>query len=88
MSYKVIRDAAGEVVCFGPNHEGYSPVVKPTQVMGVESAAPIMPVDYAAARATEYPPIGDQLDAIWEGGAAYDAMRQKINTVKARHPKP
>ena len=34
-----------------------------------------------------YPPIGDQLDALWKGGAAAEEMLTQIHAVKARHPK-
>ena len=42
---------------------------------------------YIAKRAAEYPPIGDQLDALWKGGAEAEAMLAKVQAVKARHPK-
>ena len=34
-----------------------------------------------------YPPIGDQLDALWKGGAAAEEMLAQIQAVKARYPK-
>ena len=43
--------------------------------------------DYAAQRAAAYPPVVDQLDALWKGGDAADAMRAKILEVKAKFPK-
>lgn len=43
--------------------------------------------DHVARRRPEYPPIVDQLDAIWKGGADAEAMRNAIAAVKARHPK-
>jgi hypothetical protein len=42
---------------------------------------------YRDKRAAEYPAIGDQLDAIWKGGADLDAMRAQIMAVKAKYPK-
>jgi hypothetical protein len=42
---------------------------------------------YAAQRRAEYPDIGDQLDDIWKGGDAAEAMRQRILAVKAKFPK-
>lgn len=53
--------------------------------------------DVRAARAAEYPPLADQLDALWKmlaanGGLAADnpakAMLEQVLAVKARHPKP
>ena len=35
-----------------------------------------------------YPPIGDQLDAMWKGGGAEIAMREMVLAVKAQYPKP
>lgn len=44
--------------------------------------------DYFAKRRKEYPPVGDQLDAFWKGGAAAEAMLAKIQAVKDKYPKP
>ena len=43
---------------------------------------------YQEARKKEYPPIEDQLDAIWKGGADEAAMRLKIKKIKDKFPKP
>lgn len=43
---------------------------------------------YKAKRAAEYPPIGDQLDALWKGGEAAAAMLAQVQAVKAKYPKP
>jgi hypothetical protein len=42
---------------------------------------------YKAKRAAEYPPIGDQLDALWKGGAEAEAMLAKVQAVKQKFPK-
>ena len=42
---------------------------------------------YIAKRAAEYPPIGDQLDALWKGGTEAEAMLAKVQAVKAKYPK-
>jgi hypothetical protein len=42
---------------------------------------------YAEKRAGEYPPIGDQLDALWKGGAAAEEMLVKVQAVKTKYPK-
>ena len=44
--------------------------------------------EYARNRATEYPPIGDQLDALYHGGAFPKEMSDKLKAVKDAHPKP
>ena len=43
---------------------------------------------YKELRKNEYPPIGDQLDAIWNGGTALDEMKNVILAVKDKYPKP
>jgi len=45
-------------------------------------------VAYRALRAKAYPPIGDQLDALWKGGQEQTAMKALIEKVKADYPKP
>ena len=43
--------------------------------------------NYSERRRKEYPPIEEQLDAYWKGGAHEDVMRQRILAVKAKIPK-
>jgi hypothetical protein len=43
---------------------------------------------YAEKRTAEYPPIGDQLDALWKGGDAAAEMLATVQAVKAKYPKP
>ncbi len=42
---------------------------------------------YQELRREEYPTVGDQLDAIWKGGAAAEEMRQRVMAVKEKYPK-
>ena len=42
---------------------------------------------YKAKRIAEYPPIGDQLDALWKGGDAAAEMLAKVQAVKIKYPK-
>ena len=42
---------------------------------------------YIAKRQAEYPPIGDQLDALWKGGAEAEAMLAKVQAIKDKYPK-
>lgn len=44
--------------------------------------------EYQRKRVPEYPPIGDQLDALWKGGDAAAEMLAKVQAVKAKYPKP
>lgn len=42
---------------------------------------------YIAKRQAEYPPIGDQLDAIWKGGQDAASMLARVQAVKEKYPK-
>lgn len=48
----------------------------------------VLRTDYAALRADEYPPIGDQLDALFKAGVFPEDMASLIAEVKAKYPKP
>jgi hypothetical protein len=50
--------------------------------------AELAATEYQRQRAAEYPPIGDQLDALWKGGDAAADMLAKVQAVKAKYPKP
>ena len=45
------------------------------------------PNAYKTKRQAEYPPIGDQLDALWKGGDAATEMLAKVQAVKIKYPK-
>ena len=45
-------------------------------------------LQYRRDRMHEYPPIGDQLDALWKGGAAAEEMLARVQAVKTQYPKP
>ena len=49
--------------------------------------AVITSTQYQRDRREEYPPIGDQLDALWKGGSHADEMKAKVNKVKSDIPK-
>jgi len=42
---------------------------------------------YAEKRMSEYPPIGDQLDALFHAGVFPQEMADKIQAVKNKYPK-
>lgn len=48
----------------------------------------VNPNAYKNQRLAEYPSIGDQLDALWKGGAAAEEMLATVMAVKAKYPKP
>jgi len=43
---------------------------------------------YKTLRASSYPPIGDQLDALFHAGVFPQKMADKIQAVKDAYPKP
>ena len=43
--------------------------------------------EYKDKRVAEYPPIGDQLDALFHAGVFPDDMAAKIQAVKNKYPK-
>ena len=45
-------------------------------------------VAYRELRAKAYPPVGDQLDALWKGGQEQAAMKVRVDKVKTDYPKP
>ena len=51
----------------------------------VEGATVGITTDYAEARASEYPPLEDQLDKIYHDGI--DAWKIDIKAIKAKYPK-
>ena len=44
-------------------------------------------IQYQRDRRKEYPPIGDQLDALWKGGDAAAEMLAKVQAIKTKYPK-
>jgi hypothetical protein len=44
--------------------------------------------DYWVHRKLEYPSMGQQLDALWKGGQDAAAMKQAVQDVKDKYPKP
>ena len=72
-----VDDAAGAF-----DAQGQAVYVDPALV-----AAWVDPNAYKQQRAAEYPPIGDQLDALWKGGDAAAEMLVKVQAVKAKYPK-
>lgn len=77
-----------------PNYEGLNwqdETDKPTEAE-VEAEVARLQAEYdanayKAKRAAEYPPIGDQLDALWKGGAEAEAMLAKVQAIKNKYPK-
>jgi hypothetical protein len=71
--------------------KGYTGTVEVGYVWdGTTFSAPPAPVDtrtYAEKRASEYPSIGDQLDALFHAGVFPAEMAAQIQAVKDKYPK-
>lgn len=65
------------------------PITGETTTVPIEKSEIVRPdiPDYYAKRRSEYPALGDQLDALWKGGEAQANMQALIAAVKAKYPK-
>jgi len=52
MAYKIVRNAQGDVVAFGPDDDNYEPTIKTGEVLSVEDKAPAAYIKQLAATAT------------------------------------
>ena len=48
----------------------------------------LLNTDYAELRRAEYPPIQDQLDALYQAGLFPEPMNSMLKAVKDKYPKP
>jgi CO dehydrogenase/acetyl-CoA synthase alpha subunit len=66
------------------------PIMGQSQVVPIDKSEIVRPEipDYYAKRRAEYPPLAEQLDAMWKGGQAQAEMLAKIAEVKNKYPKP
>jgi hypothetical protein len=66
-------------------------IQKPTEAEleaeGIRLQAEYDAKQYARKRATEYPSIGDQLDALFHAGVFPEAMAAQIQAIKDKYPK-
>ena len=56
-------------------------------ILAAQQAAAEAMLTYAQKRAGEYPPIGDQLDALFKAGVFPADMAARIQAVKDKYPK-
>lgn len=95
MNYAEILDfirPGSERVIRGNSYEGIEWLdqnqIKPTQDECDAAQVALDALAYRDKRRAEYPPIGDQLDALWKGGQAATDMLAQVMAVKAKYPKP
>ena len=43
-NYKIVKDADGNLVCFGPNTDGYEPTLNKGEIMTIETDAVALPL--------------------------------------------
>lgn len=67
--------------------DGSDPVIPPTNA-AIQAHIAADPTAYKEQRRKAYPPIGDQLDALWKGGQDEADMKAIINAIKVQFPKP
>lgn len=61
---------------------------KPTKTELNAGWKKLQALSYRDQRASEYPAIGDQLDALWKGGKDAADMLAKVKAIKDKYPKP
>jgi hypothetical protein len=81
-----------EVVVRGEEVEWIKPSTAPVTEAQIAAELVRLQADYEAKqyqrdRASEYPAIGDQLDALWKGGSAAEEMLALVQAVKDKYPK-
>jgi len=76
----------GEIVTWGSD-EIAQPSSSDVMAEATRLQAEFDAKEYARSRATEYPSIGDQLDALFHAGAFPDDMAAQIQAVKDKYPK-
>ena len=88
MSYIIVTNSVGDMVCYGPNDGMYEPGIPDGCTLSiVEVLPPLPPIPYQQLRAAAYPPIGDQLDDLFRQGAFSPEMAATLQAVKTAHPK-
>ena len=86
MNHKAIRALYSSVVTIR-NNEAFDADDNQVEINIAAVNAWVDPDAYKAKRIAEYPPIGDQLDALWKGGEAAAEMLAMVQAVKAKYPK-
>ena len=82
-----------QVNIYGNDVQWVNPVIAPVTDEQIDDEIARLQAEYEAKqyqrnRAAEFPPIGDQLDALWKGGDAAAEMLTKVQAVKTKYPKP
>jgi len=71
-----------------PANTDYANYLEWVEAGNTATAADAIPdPTYQENRVSEYPPIGDQLDALYHAGVFPDAMAASIKAIKDKYPK-
>jgi hypothetical protein len=94
MKHEAIRNLYPNVVTIDDSTGVFDAQGNPVTVDEVAVAAEVARLQaaydakaYARKRAAEYPPIGDQLDALFHAGVFPAEMTDKIQAIKDKYPK-
>tara|TARA_B110000902_G_scaffold208666_1_gene238154 strand:+ start:318 stop:602 length:285 start_codon:yes stop_codon:yes gene_type:complete len=84
----IIRLADGANIPDDPANTDYANYLEWVEEGNTAEAADVSPdPTYQENRVKEYPPIGDQLDALYHAGVFPTAMTASIKAVKDKYPK-
>ena len=87
MNHKAIYKLYPQVVSVDDTAGAFDAQGNKVEIDLAQVNAWVDPDAYKFARVREYPSIGDQLDALWKGGAEAEAMLAKVQAVKNKYPK-
>ena len=84
----IIRIADGASIPADPANSDYAEYLEWVADGNTATAADAIPdPTYQENRVKEYPPIGDQLDALYHAGVFPTAMTASIKAIKDKYPK-
>ena len=84
----IIRIADGASIPADPANTDYANYLEWVEAGNTATAADAIPdPTYQENRVAEYPPIGDQLDALYHAGVFPAAMTASIKAIKDKYPK-
>ena len=87
MNHKAIRTLYPNIVTIDDGTGAFDKDGNKVEIDLAVVNAWIDPDLYKQQRVAEYPLIGDQLDALWNGGEAAAEMLAKVQAVKNKYPK-
>ena len=87
MNHKAIYALYPNVVSIDDTHGAFDKDGNKVTIDEVVVNNWVDPSAYKHQRVSEYPPIGDQLDALFHAGVFPDDMAAKIQAVKNKYPK-